>query len=116
MPDNFNRQLHPAMLPALLMLTQRGKEMEQSLDNLIGFIQSTKNALEALRNGVETFHAGMMKMVPPETPQLKPSVSPPSSDLTSPTVTPPATEPGTVLEEPLVITTPTLDEKTSITE
>ncbi|MCL6610428.1 MAG: hypothetical protein K6T66_02685 [Peptococcaceae bacterium] len=65
MPGKFNRDFHPVMLPILLMMTQNGREMEKSLDDLASLIQSTKSALESMRNGVETFHAGLMKMAPP---------------------------------------------------
>ena len=108
MPGKFNSDFHPAILPALLMLNQRGKEMEKSLDDLISFIQSTKNAMEALRNGVETFHAGLMKMVPPSAPKLTPMDGPaPPTDPQKPTdPAPPPVEHNNEFQDPLLTTNP----------
>ena len=65
MPGKFGSDPHPALLPVLLMMTQNGSDIEKTLDELVNFIQSTKNALESMRSGVQTFHAGMLKMAPP---------------------------------------------------
>lgn len=62
MPGKFGGNLHPAMLPVLLMASQNGREMEKALDDLLNFIQLTKTSLETLRSGIESFHSGMLKM------------------------------------------------------
>lgn len=68
MPGKSGGSPHPALLPILLMMSQNGRDLEKSLDELVNFVQSAKNALEAMRNGMETFQAGMMKIVPPGPP------------------------------------------------
>lgn|GEM_PF-2674613 len=65
MPGQFMGGPQSTLLSVLLMLSQSGKEMEKSLDELMGFMNNTKSALEAMRSGMETFQAGLLKMAPP---------------------------------------------------
>ncbi|MFZ5634627.1 MAG: hypothetical protein ACOY40_17505 [Bacillota bacterium] len=64
MPGKFGGGPHPALLPVFLMMSQPGRELEKTLDDLIDFIQSTKAAVQAMKNGMDTFQAGMLKMIP----------------------------------------------------
>ncbi|MCL6478007.1 MAG: hypothetical protein K6T65_06280 [Peptococcaceae bacterium] len=69
MPGRFGGNPHPALLPIFLMMSHPGGEPEKMLDDLIDFIQSTKAAVQAMKNGVETFQAGMLKMIPSAKPK-----------------------------------------------
>jgi hypothetical protein len=65
LPGKFGGGLHPALIPILLAMSQGESDLEKTLDDLANFIQSTKSAVEAMRSGIETFHASMLKMAPP---------------------------------------------------
>lgn len=65
MPGENRNQIHPVLLPILMMLSQSGRDMEKSLEDLASFIQTTKSALQAVSSGLETFHAGMLKVAAP---------------------------------------------------
>ncbi|MFZ5646206.1 MAG: hypothetical protein ACOY30_01135 [Bacillota bacterium] len=62
MPEQFIP--HPALLPVLLALSGPGENVDKTLDDIIRLIQSTKEAMQAMRSSVETFQAGIMKMAP----------------------------------------------------
>lgn len=80
MPGKSGGNPHPALLPIFLLMSQNGRELEKSLDELANFIQSARSALEAMRNGMEAFQAGMMKIAPPAGP---PGNSPKQKDTVS---------------------------------
>lgn len=67
MPQQFYP--HPALLPVLLALTKSGDNADKVLDDVIMLVQSTKEAMQAMRSSIETFQAGMMKMAPLGAPQ-----------------------------------------------
>lgn len=62
MPEQYYP--HPALLPVLLALSGPGENVDKTLDDMIKLIQSTKEAMQAMRSSVETFQAGIMKMAP----------------------------------------------------
>lgn len=62
MPEQYYP--HPALLPVLLALTGPGENVDKTLDDMIRLIQSTKEAMQAMRSSVETFQAGLMKITP----------------------------------------------------
>ncbi|MCL5058913.1 MAG: hypothetical protein M1130_13160 [Actinobacteria bacterium] len=65
MSDRFIPGPHPFVIPMLLAMSQDQENFEKILDDLIQVIQSTKNAMQSMRSGMETFHAGMVKVAFP---------------------------------------------------
>jgi len=63
--DRFIPGPHPFVIPMLLAMSQDQDNFEKTLDDLIQLIQSTKNAMQSMRSGMETFHAGMVKVAFP---------------------------------------------------
>lgn len=68
---------HPAVIPMLLAMSQDQLDLEKTLDDLMQLLQSTKNAVQAMRSGMETFHAGMVKVAYPSSGQDGSPVSEP---------------------------------------
>ncbi|MFZ5642759.1 MAG: hypothetical protein ACOY46_04105 [Bacillota bacterium] len=66
MTERFRTGPNPALIPVLLAMTQNQDNFEKTLDDFIQLIQSTKNAMNAMRSGMETFQAGMMKIALPQ--------------------------------------------------
>ena len=66
MPEN--KGPHPALFPMLLAMSQSGENLEKMLDDMLKMLQSAKEAMQAMRSGVETFHAGMAKIAPQGAP------------------------------------------------
>jgi hypothetical protein len=53
----------------LLAMSQDQVDFEKTLDDLMQLLQSTKSSMQAMRNGMETFHAGMAKVSYPASGQ-----------------------------------------------
>lgn len=62
MTDRNRPVPHSALIPMFLAMSQGQGNLEQTLDDLLQFIQSTKNAMQAMRSGMDTFQTGMLKM------------------------------------------------------
>lgn len=62
MPVRFPGSFNPSILPILLAMTPNRKETEKALEDLVGFMQSTRNAIEAFGNSMETFHNSYAKI------------------------------------------------------
>lgn len=90
MPGKFGP--NSALLPIVLMMAQPGADAEKSLDDLMEFIQSTKAALQAMRNGIDTFHTGMLKMMPVPKPAAPAEMLPEQKAQPAPVTAPPNTE------------------------
>ncbi|MFZ5595752.1 MAG: hypothetical protein ACOY31_01910 [Bacillota bacterium] len=74
MSDKYRTGPHPALLPLFLAISHpAGENIDQTLDSLVKFIQSTRDALQAMRNGMETFEAGMMNIAAPAPSNTNPS-------------------------------------------
>jgi len=63
-----NKGPHPALFPVLLAMSQSGESLEKMLDDMIKMMQSAKEAMQAMRSGYETFHAGLAKIAPQGAP------------------------------------------------
>lgn len=57
--------IHPLMLPLLLAMTGNNTDIDKQLAELANFINSTQAAVQSLRSGMETFHAGLNKISRP---------------------------------------------------
>jgi len=68
--DRFIPGPQPFVIPMLLAMSQDQENLEKTLDDLIQIIQSTKNAIQSMRSGMETFHAGMVKVASPHSGKL----------------------------------------------
>lgn len=66
MPEN--KGPHPALFTMLLAMSQSGENFEKMLDDMLKLLQSAKDAMQAMRSGVETFHTGMAKIAPQGAP------------------------------------------------
>jgi hypothetical protein len=53
------------MVPLLLAMTGGNADIEKQLAELSNFINSTQAAVQSLRSGMETFHAGLNKISRP---------------------------------------------------
>jgi len=60
--------MHPLMVPLLLAMTGNNTDIDKQLAELANFIQSTQAAVQSLRSGMETFHAGLNKISRPPAP------------------------------------------------
>ncbi len=73
MPVRFPGFFNPSILPILLAMTPNRKETEKALEDLVGFIQSTRTAIEQFGNGMETFHSSFAKIAgAPQEAELDP--------------------------------------------
>ncbi|WP_104371308.1 hypothetical protein [Desulfocucumis palustris] len=70
---DYRGGFHPLFIPMLLAITGNGDDVEKKLEDLMNFIQTTQAAVQSLRSGMETFHAGFSKINQSSAPHFKPA-------------------------------------------
>ncbi|NPV74074.1 MAG: hypothetical protein HPY89_09890 [Pelotomaculum sp.] len=81
------------LLNPILFLMANMPEVDKSMDLIMSFLQATTESVKNIKNGIESFHANVLKMAPTVT-KPKPSQAPPAQE--------PSPEPAEAGEEPVI--------------